>query len=334
MKPISFFGYGKTTKAIATLLGEGFDFYDDNTKKSWIDEKGNRIHPSNTFDPQKSLIEILTPSIHPKHPLLKKAKNPISEYDLFLSKKIRKESREWSKEHPLYPLKSLYYSNPLPCTIWISGTNGKTTTTQMLTHILQEYGAVSGGNIGTPLAKLNPKAPIWVLETSSYTLHHTKEASPNIYLLLPITPDHLNWHGNAKAYTEDKLSPILRMSEGEPAIIPANLTVPKSPAWIIPYNNSNDLESFFKIDGSKLRYRSGFRLYAILSLSSIKIFFAVLGPIQDICLKKFKSFVSIAFCISSISNQVTIKFAILGPIQDIFSNKLNKSSCFSLSKAK
>ncbi len=284
MKNISFFGYGKTTKAIASLLGEGFDFYDDNSENSWIDEVGNRIHPSSEFNPQNSLMEILTPSIKPNNPLLKKAQNPISEYDLFLSKRIREESKDWKREHPLYIIKELFYSKPIPRTIWISGTNGKTTTTQMLTYLLKDYGAINGGNIGTPLANLNPDSPIWILETSSYTLHHTKEASPDIYLLLPITPDHLDWHGDAKNYTKDKLSPLLRMGEGEPAIIPTNLTPQSSSAWIITYNSPKELEEFFNIDSSKLRYKAGFLIDALLALATNKILF------DDIPIDKINTF--------------------------------------------
>ncbi len=81
--------------------------------------------------------------------------------------------------------------------------------------VLKDKGAVSGGNIGIPLAELMDKSSsIWVLETSSFTLHHTKYAKPNIYLLLPITPDHLSWHGSKDAYIADKLKPLTLMEEG------------------------------------------------------------------------------------------------------------------------
>jgi len=270
---LSFFGYGKTTRAIATLLGEGFDFYDDRCEKSWTDEAGNRIHPSGAFDPDRSLMEILTPSIRPDSPLLAQAKNPVSEYDLFLSERLRKESETWLQDHPLYPLRTTHYSRPAPRTVWISGTNGKTTTTQMLTWLLEPHGAVSGGNIGTPLAELDPTAPLWILETSSFTLHHTGEAAPDLYLLLPITPDHIDWHGAAEAYSADKLSPLLRMQEGEPALIPADLKPPKSFAWIIPYDSDDSLERFFDLDASGLRYRAAFRQDALLALSVSRILF-------------------------------------------------------------
>jgi UDP-N-acetylmuramoylalanine--D-glutamate ligase len=171
VKP-TLFGYGLTTKAIAKKLGGGCTFFDDNAKEVYTDENGNTIYPSSLFDPDKSMLEVTTPSLKPGHPLIKKAHHLLSEYDYFLSPESAK-----------------------PFSIWISGTNGKTTTTQMLTSLLEKRGALSGGNIGTPLAELDRDAPIWVLESSSYTLHHTHMASPDIYLLLPITPDHLDWHG-------------------------------------------------------------------------------------------------------------------------------------------
>ena len=135
------------------------------SKKPTQMKSGNHILPSHLFDPEASELEVTTPSLKPDHPLIKSAKNLLSEYD--------------------------YFDKEMPFSIWISGTNGKTTTTQMLTHLLEKRGALSGGNIGTPLADLDTNAPIWVLESSSFALHHTHTASPDIYLLLPITPDHL-----------------------------------------------------------------------------------------------------------------------------------------------
>ena len=53
--------------------------------------------------------------------------------------------------------------------VWISGTNGKTTTTKMMQHLLESKGSVMGGNVGIALANLDPHAKIWILETSSFT---------------------------------------------------------------------------------------------------------------------------------------------------------------------
>ena len=247
MQKPTLFGYGLTTKAIAKKLGGGCTFFDDNCKETYIDENNNIIKPSHLFYPDESLLEVTTPSLPPKHPLIQSAKHLLSEYD--------------------------YFDKEMPFSIWISGTNGKTTTTQMLTHILEKRGAVSGGNIGTPLADLDEKAPIWVLESSSFTLHHTHTASPDIYLLLPITPDHLDWHGTPEQYEADKLKPLLTMKEGELALIPKGLNLPKTNAYVVEYDTNACIAEYFKLDSSKLRFRAAFLQDALLALAVSKVLF-------------------------------------------------------------
>jgi len=256
IKP-TLFGYGLTTKAIAKKMGGGCTFFDDNYKEPYTDDLNNHILPSAMFDPDKSNLEVITPSLKPDHPLLKKAKHPLSEYDYFLSHKHATLNAERS----------------LSFTIWVSGTNGKTTTTQMLTHLLKKRGALSGGNIGTPLADLDTDAPIWVLESSSYTLHHTHTASPDIYLLLPITPDHLNWHGTEEQYEADKLKPLLTMKEGELALVPKGLSLPKTDAYIVEYDSDAFLCDYFTLDASKLNYKGAFLQDALLALAITKVLF-------------------------------------------------------------
>ena len=246
MKP-TLFGYGLTTKSIAKKLGGGCIFFDDKTKELFIDEDNNKIYPSEEFNPTKSSLEVTTPSLKPNNPLIKKANNLMSEYDFF------------AKE--------------MPFSIWISGTNGKTTTTQMLGKLLEKRGGVTGGNIGTPLANLDTNAPIWILESSSFTLHHTNIATPNIYLLLPITPDHIDWHGSGAEYEKAKLKPLLTMREGELALIPKGLNLPKSDAYIVEYDSIEFLEDYFDIDSSKIRFKSAFLQDAILALAITKVLF-------------------------------------------------------------
>jgi len=260
MKP-TLFGYGLTTKAIARKLGGGCTFFDDKCKEPYTDEQGNNIFPSSMFDPGKSEFEVTTPSLKPGHPLLKKARHLLSEYDYFLGNDLLSG---WG--HP-------DLRNSEPFTIWISGTNGKTTTTQMLTHLLEKKGAVSGGNIGTPLADLDTDAPVWVLESSSYTLHHTHTASPDIYLLLPITPDHLDWHGTAEQYEADKLKPLLTMKEGELALLPKGLNLPKTDAYVVEYDSDAFLCDYFTLDTSKLNYKGAFLQDALLALAITKVLF-------------------------------------------------------------
>lgn len=241
------FGYGLTTKAIAKKLGSECTFFDDTVKEAYTDSEGNHILPSHLFDPQTSQLEVTTPSLKPNHPLIQKAQNLLSEYD--------------------------YFAKEMPFSIWISGTNGKTTTTQMLTHLLNKRGALSGGNIGTPLAELDANAPIWVLESSSFTLHYTHIASPNIYLLLPITPDHLDWHGTPEQYEADKLKPLLTMKEGELALIPKGLNLPQTNAYVVEYDSNAFVAEYFSLDSSKIRFKAAFLQDALLALAVTKVLF-------------------------------------------------------------
>lgn len=92
--------------------------------------------------------------------------------------------------------------------IAITGTNGKSTTTVLITHILNEAGipAVAGGNLG-PAALSLPLLEdqgIYVLEMSSYMLERLQNFTADISCLLNITPDHLERHGDMQNYITAK----------------------------------------------------------------------------------------------------------------------------------
>jgi len=256
MDKLTLFGYAKTTRAIAKRFGPA-TFFDDKITVPHKDDEGNTLLPPSLFDPQKSKLEIPSPGFPPNHPIIQKSKNLISEYDLFLSNKFNSQLSTLNSQ----------------LSIWISGTNGKTTTTQMITHLLQTKGAVSGGNIGVPLAELDVNSPIWVLETSSFTLHYTKYAKPDLYLLLPITPDHLAWHGSKENYIADKLSPLKYMQEGEAVILPKEFANHHTNGFKIPYNSYTDVADYFGIDAKRVNFEGAFLLDAILALSVSKILF-------------------------------------------------------------
>lgn len=245
---ISLFGYGKTTRSIAENLANKlgtFDIYDDRFKETNKDALGNLLLNPSSFNSDLSQLEIPSPGFPPNHKLIQKAKNLQSEYDFF------------------YDI--------MPKSVWISGTNGKTTTTQMATHLLSRIGAVMGGNVGTPLAELDPYAKLWILETSSFTLHYTRKAKPEIYALLPINPDHLTWHGSFDNYIQDKLSVLKRMGKCDVAILPKIYTNNPTKAHIISYENEKDLANQFNIDIERISFKSPFLLDAVMSLAIEKI---------------------------------------------------------------
>lgn len=92
--------------------------------------------------------------------------------------------------------------------IAITGTNGKTTTTALAAHLLQECGwkAAAVGNIGDTciLAVEQGQTEVYVAEVSSYQLASTRYFAPDVAVLLNITPDHLKWHQGMENYIAAK----------------------------------------------------------------------------------------------------------------------------------
>jgi UDP-N-acetylmuramoylalanine--D-glutamate ligase len=93
--------------------------------------------------------------------------------------------------------------------IAITGTNGKTTTTALIGHLLKSLGrlATTAGNIGTPLTELALSAapPTWVaLEVSSFQLHDTPSINPRAGVLTNLSANHLDRYTSAEEYFADK----------------------------------------------------------------------------------------------------------------------------------
>ncbi|OEY86553.1 UDP-N-acetylmuramoylalanine--D-glutamate ligase [Wolbachia pipientis] len=86
--------------------------------------------------------------------------------------------------------------------IGITGTNGKSTTTSLIGHILEFAGkkVAVGGNIGIPVYNLNIHAEIYVIEISSAHLELSEKIKVDIAVLLNITPDHIDTHGCMENY--------------------------------------------------------------------------------------------------------------------------------------
>ena len=100
----------------------------------------------------------------------------------------------------------------------VTGTNGKTTTTQMLAACL---GAPAAGNIGTPLVTLleSDHAPSTVVaELSSFQLRFSHALRPHVAVLLNVAPDHLDWHGDLAAYRRAKARVWQRQRSGDTAV--------------------------------------------------------------------------------------------------------------------
>ena len=106
--------------------------------------------------------------------------------------------------------------------VGITGTNGKSTTTALVYHILKTAGVPTtmGGNIGLPILAQDPlpEGGVYVLELSSYQIDLTKSLDCDVAVLLNITPDHLDRYESFEAYAASKAR-LLEMQRSGVAIL-------------------------------------------------------------------------------------------------------------------
>lgn len=170
-------GYGRTGQSVANYL--------EKLNKSFIvyDESKN-FTPVINWDEIKYLIQ--SPGIAISHPVAQQA----------LQHKVR----------ILTDINILQKCNPNAHYIGITGTNGKSTTTALIGHILKEANikVAVGGNIGIPVLDLPVDQDWYVLELSSYQLELSENLNLDTAVWLNISPDHLERHGNIENYLHAK----------------------------------------------------------------------------------------------------------------------------------
>lgn len=123
----------------------------------------------------------------------------------------------------------------------ITGTNGKTTTTQMLESILRAAGrpARAAGNIGLPLIETLDSRDEIVAEVSSFQLHWIDEFRAPCSILLNIAHDHLDWHGTFEAYAADKARLFAAQGADDVAVVlddPTCRRIVGTRARVVPFH--------------------------------------------------------------------------------------------------
>lgn len=104
----------------------------------------------------------------------------------------------------------------------VTGTNGKSTTTELLACMLRESGArvFAGGNLGTPLIEAAGGAwDVVVAEVSSFQLEWVETFRPRVGVWLNVTEDHLDRHGDIEAYAAVKARLLARQGDGDVAVL-------------------------------------------------------------------------------------------------------------------
>jgi UDP-N-acetylmuramoylalanine--D-glutamate ligase len=197
---VALFGLGGSGLATALALQMGGAHVvacDDNpAKNAEAQEKGIETADLRTADWSRFSSFVLSPGVPLTHPLphwsvpLARAAGVeiIGDIELFC--------RERAKVAPAAPF------------IAITGTNGKSTTTALVTHILRQAGrdVQMGGNIGTAILSLEPPSGdrIHVIECSSFQIDLAPSLAPSVGVLLNISPDHLDRHGTMDRYAAIK----------------------------------------------------------------------------------------------------------------------------------
>lgn len=112
----------------------------------------------------------------------------------------------WGEVELAWRLRDPQHAAPWLC---VTGTNGKTTTVQMLEAMLRADGlrAIATGNVGLPVCEvvMDPEPyDVLAVELSSHQLHWMSSLSAEAAVVLNVAPDHLSWHGDMESYAADK----------------------------------------------------------------------------------------------------------------------------------
>ncbi len=165
---------------------QGFDIEDLTRDKPWTDVKALIVSPG-------------IPHLYPEpHPAVSKAQ----EMGVVIDNDIGLFFRSFATE-------DWDQFDTIPRVVCVTGSNGKSTTTALIHHVLLSFGkpCQMGGNIGVPVLDLEPAhdGDIVVLELSSYQTELARALAPEISVFLNLSPDHLDRHGGLGGYFAAKL---------------------------------------------------------------------------------------------------------------------------------
>jgi UDP-N-acetylmuramoylalanine--D-glutamate ligase len=164
--------------------------------------------------------------------------------------------------------------------IGITGSNGKTTTTSLVEHILKTAGfsTILAGNIGTPLiarVEQTSDETVAVVELSSFQLELIETFRPNISVFLNLTPDHLDRHHTLEAYGRAKARIFENQTEADSAILNADdpATTPLVPAkpHVYWFNRKQRVAQGAFVRGNEIVFRHDGQEEAVLNLKEIPL---------------------------------------------------------------
>ena len=231
-KKILIYGLGKSGVSSFKFLKNKADLYlfDDNKKKNIKLKSNLRLNTLKEISKINFDKIIISPGID-----ISKCK---------LSKTLKKNSSK------IYTDLDIFYSFYKNKSITVTGTNGKSTTAQILYEVLedQKYDVRLIGNIGNPALseKKITKHTIFVIEASSYQLEYSQIFSSKYAAILNIAPDHIERHKNLKNYITAKFKLLVSQPNNATAFINKN-----DPLITKKIDNNNLKQKIIKIDSKK-----------------------------------------------------------------------------------
>jgi len=209
--PVAIFGLGRSGLSAALALGASgakvWAWDDNEASRAQAEAQGVPLVDLYACDWAELTTLVLSPGIPHTHP----KPHPIAA----LARKANVEI--------ICDVELLGRSQRLSSTIGITGTNGKSTTTALIGHIMQVSGrdAEIGGNLGTPALDLEAlgEGGTYVLEMSSYQLELTVSVTFDVAVLLNISADHLERHGGMDGYIDAKKWIFHRQTDPRTAVV-------------------------------------------------------------------------------------------------------------------
>ena len=214
-RKVAVFGLGKSgLLAAGALIAGGADVvvFDD-METTLVDARsaGLKVQDLRTLDWSTIAALVLAPGVPLTHPEPHWSVKLARAADVEVIGDIELFCRERAKSGGECPL------------VAITGTNGKSTTTALIAHILSSAGrdAQVGGNIGVPVLALAPFTPrrIYVLEVSSYQVDLAPSLHATVGILLNVTEDHLDRHGTMENYAALKALVPAAVEAGGTAVV-------------------------------------------------------------------------------------------------------------------
>ncbi len=253
-KTVGVFGLARTgVAAVQSLMSSGADVWawdDDGARLEAVGDAAVNLYEADFKNIDYLLLAPGVPFTHPEpHALVKKARESgvtiIGDMDIF------QNARSELPHHSV---------------VAVTGTNGKSTTSALIAHILENAGrpVALGGNIGRGVLSLEPLAEggVYVLEVSSYQIDLMADFVADIAVLLNIAPDHLERHGDMEGYVRAK-GHLFEMQELSGTAVSSFddeyclSLMKKVKAKLLPFSTQSTVFHGYSLNGDKVTFQDG-----------------------------------------------------------------------------